>query len=239
MQETSTAILSSTLIDNKNLIQHLTKNKIAIINEYSINTKESIIPVLEDYKPSFLFIPSNIPGVIELTDIVGKIKRSAFCTKIVIVTNQSDLKQVTEYLLCGTDAIIFSDSLNETVGFALQQLIAGQLFLCSKSISQIKYSMQKEVCATKFNSGLLDMLTDREAEVLYSLTQGINYKQIAKLLFISESTVKTHINNIFTKLNVNDRTQAVLYALHHGISSLVKKPNILQNLTNITSSQQL
>ena len=79
---------------------------------------------------------------------------------------------------------------------------------------------------------MLSLLTDRETEVLHSLTQGINYKQISKLLFISESTVKTHINNIFTKLSVNDRTQAVLYALKHGIESIAKKPDLLKNLTN-------
>lgn len=83
---------------------------------------------------------------------------------------------------------------------------------------------------TKFDTGLLELLTDREIEVLNALTLGMNYKQISKLLFISESTVKTHINNIFTKLNVNDRTQAVLYALNHGISSLIKKPYLVKDL---------
>ena len=48
------------------------------------------------------------------------------------------------------------------------------------------------------------------------MTQGINYKSIANQLIISDTTVKTHVNNIFQKLQVNDRTNAVLYALTHG-----------------------
>ena len=63
---------------------------------------------------------------------------------------------------------------------------------------------------------LLTTLTGRENEVLDLLTQGINYKSIAQKLIISETTVKTHVNNIFQKLQVNDRTNAVLYALTHG-----------------------
>ena len=63
---------------------------------------------------------------------------------------------------------------------------------------------------------LLNYLTNREEEVLGLLTQGITYKGVAKKLFISETTVKTHVNNIFQKLQVNDRTQAVLYAINKG-----------------------
>ena len=66
---------------------------------------------------------------------------------------------------------------------------------------------------------LLTYLTGREEEVLDLLTQGNNYKAIAGKLFISETTVKTHVNNIFQKLQVNDRTQAVLYALNNGFAN--------------------
>ncbi len=62
-------------------------------------------------------------------------------------------------------------------------------------------------------------LTSRENEVLELLTEGINYKSIAGKLIISETTVKTHVNNIFQKLQVNDRTNAVLYALSHGFKT--------------------
>ena len=65
----------------------------------------------------------------------------------------------------------------------------------------------------------MNYLTQREEEVLELLTHGITYKGVASKLFISETTVKTHVNNIFQKLQVNDRTQAVLYALNHGIGN--------------------
>ena len=69
------------------------------------------------------------------------------------------------------------------------------------------------------SENLLNSLTSRETEVLELLTQGITYKGVANKLFISETTVKTHVNNIFQKLQVNDRTQAVLYAINNGFLS--------------------
>jgi DNA-binding NarL/FixJ family response regulator len=62
-----------------------------------------------------------------------------------------------------------------------------------------------------------DDLTEREREVLILVGQGHSNKEIAHQLCISEKTVKNHIANIFSKLHVNDRTQAVLYAIRQGL----------------------
>ena len=60
-------------------------------------------------------------------------------------------------------------------------------------------------------------MTNREIEVLKLIAEGMINKEIAKSLFISEKTVKNHISNIFKKLDVNDRTQAAIYAFKHNI----------------------
>ncbi|WP_425556159.1 response regulator [Kitasatospora nipponensis] len=66
---------------------------------------------------------------------------------------------------------------------------------------------------------LPDGLTVREAEVLALIADGLSNTEIAKALFVSPATVKTHINNLFAKTAVRDRAQAVSYAFRHGISS--------------------
>jgi DNA-binding NarL/FixJ family response regulator len=65
-----------------------------------------------------------------------------------------------------------------------------------------------------------ETLSEREVEVLRLMAKGAANKEIAAALFISESTVKTHIANIFQKLDVNDRTEAVTTALQKGIIKL-------------------
>jgi DNA-binding NarL/FixJ family response regulator len=60
-------------------------------------------------------------------------------------------------------------------------------------------------------------LTEREADVLKLMTSGISNREIAAALRLGEGTVRNHVSNIFSKLGVNDRTKAVLYALQKGI----------------------
>ncbi len=231
MQDTSTILLASNLfLNNQNLLDSLAKNKLHIVNKTLINTKEGILSEVETHKPSYLFLSSTLPGVIEALEVITKIKQTSPKTKIILAVNENDSGKILSYVIENTDAIIYTENLNESLESAIKQLSKGQMFLCGVTTNILKSSLQKQWVETKSDSGLLNALTDREIEVLHSLTQGINYKQISKLLFISESTVKTHINNIFTKLNVNDRTQAVLYGLHHGIDNLSKKPNLFKSL---------
>ncbi|MDW7678323.1 MAG: response regulator transcription factor [Bacillota bacterium] len=63
---------------------------------------------------------------------------------------------------------------------------------------------------------LLSPLTSREKEVLHLIARGCSNKEIAKALFVSEKTVKTHVSNLFQKLSVTSRTQAALWAREHG-----------------------
>lgn len=102
---------------------------------------------------------------------------------------------------------------------AIEEVASGKIYLPSVLSTRFFEYFQttaKEEAKISEGENLLASLTMRENEVLELLTEGINYKSIAGKLIISETTVKTHVNNIFQKLQVNDRTNAVLYALSHG-----------------------
>ena len=88
--------------------------------------------------------------------------------------------------------------------------------LTSRFFEHFQKTFRENEAEVMEEDNLLQYLTQREEEVLELLTQGVTYKGVASKLFISETTVKTHVNNIFQKLQVNDRTQAVLYAINNG-----------------------
>lgn len=232
-QQYNTALIAlSPSLQNQNLLQLLSQLKVQVINKIQINTKENLLLEVQALKPNFLLFSTTLPGVIELTEVITKAKQVSQKTKLILIVNENDSKNILRYLFHQADAIISTQNLSESLEGAIKQLTKGLAFICGKSVCELRASLQEENTSKRSNLGLLSLLTEREIEVLHSLTQGINYKQTSKLLFISESTVKTHINNIFTKLNVNDRTQAVLYALYHGIESVSTKPHIIKNLIN-------
>ena len=68
------------------------------------------------------------------------------------------------------------------------------------------------------DGGRAGELTERELEVLGLIAEGLNNREIAERLVISDKTVKTHVSNILSKLHLEDRTQAAIYALRHGLA---------------------
>ena len=71
-----------------------------------------------------------------------------------------------------------------------------------------------------WREGRNERLTNREMEVLRCIAKGFSNQDIAQALFVSEKTVKNHLTNIFRKLNVNDRTQALIYVLKNNMVDL-------------------
>jgi two-component system, NarL family, response regulator LiaR len=111
------------------------------------------------------------------------------------------------YLLKTTDA----DELRE----AIRAAAAGQVRLAPEAAARL----MREVRTPTSPEALTEPLTERETEVLKLLARGKANKQIARELFIAVSTVKTHVNNLYRKLDISSRTQAALYATRIGLVS--------------------
>lgn len=107
-------------------------------------------------------------------------------------------------------------------GYVLKEAMPEELLLAIKMIDRgRKYFDQGllEVLIRKETDDPLEKLTPKEKEVLASLGEGLSNSSTAKKLMISEFTVKKHVSNIFQKLNLNDRTQAALYAQSRGVGA--------------------
>lgn len=191
-----------------------------------VDYQEALIQTVQNRKPQIVIITSELPGRRNASEMMTDISAASPETKIIFISRAAAEERLLDiYLAKNLSAWLLSERSDRTLSLAIEAAEAGQLFIdfmINKSIKNLISEKQSVLTSTNANYGNLELLTEREAEVLKYLCEGFNYKRVAQKLFISESTVKTHINNVFTKLKVNDRTQAVLYALKHDLENLMR-----------------
>ena len=176
--------------------------------------------LIKKYQPDVVLLDMNMPEKDGLQGIL-EIDKLGLDTKVLALSGYDDADLIFRAMKIGAKVYILKTMASAQLIYAIDEVASGKIYLptalTSRFFEYFQRSFKDEAnAATEEN--LLTYLTAREEEVLDLLTQGNNYKGIAGKLFISETTVKTHVNNIFQKLQVNDRTQAVLYALNNGFA---------------------
>jgi len=136
--------------------------------------------------------------------------------RVVVLTTYADDESIFGALEAGAMGYLTKDAGAQEIQRAIRAVHAGEALL-DPSV-QLRLLQQMRGRRPKARAGLPDDLTQREAEVLRLIAEGLSNQEIAERLFISEATVKTHINNIFSKAELRDRAQAVVYAIRHGLA---------------------
>ncbi|MBA7708661.1 Transcriptional regulatory protein DegU [subsurface metagenome] len=136
-----------------------------------------------------------------------------------MLTANKDEATIFKALKGGAKGYLSKDVSISNLIKAIQAVQKGELWIERKLMARF---LEVEAIVDSSSEGqagkLKKIMTPREKEVLRFLTTGRTNKEIAKALFISEKTVKSHLNSIFRKLNVTRRLQAILYAINRGLS---------------------
>ena len=178
--------------------------------------------LIKKYQPDIVLLDMNMPERDGLQGIM-EISKLGLNTKVLALSGYDDADLIFRAMKIGAKGYVLKTMASAQLIYAIEEVLNGKIYLplalSSRFFEYFQQSFREET-ERKENGmdedNLLDALTPREEEVLQLLTQGITYKGVAGKLFISETTVKTHVNNIFQKLQVSDRTQAVLYAINNG-----------------------
>jgi DNA-binding NarL/FixJ family response regulator len=133
--------------------------------------------------------------------------------QILMLTSFSDQNHVIPAIEAGAAGYQLKDIEPDELVASIRKLLSGENSLHPKATNHLLTRISKQDPPHKIHA-----LTKREKDVLAELTKGKSNKEIASSLFITEKTVKTHISNIFSKLEVSDRTQAALYAVKHNLA---------------------
>lgn len=124
---------------------------------------------------------------------------------VIILTTYDGDEDIYNGIQAGAKGYLLKDTEPEEILYAIRTVASGQKYISKAVATKLKERMEKPE------------LSQRELEVLQLITNGNTNHQIAATLFITEGTVKYHVNNILGKLGVSDRTQAVIAAVKRGI----------------------
>jgi len=138
-------------------------------------------------------------------------------TAVVILTGHEEDEHVFEGIKAGAQGYLLKDSEPEDLSRAIHTVYAGDTIVAPDLAQKMLNTFEG---GRPGGAPLAPPLTERELEVIKALAQGMSDRQIANALGISEKTVRNHTSNIYRKLHIFDRTQAVIYAVRRGLVDL-------------------
>jgi DNA-binding NarL/FixJ family response regulator len=167
--------------------------------------------------PQVVLMDLNMPGCDGVT-ATRRIAADHPGTRVVVLTTYADDESIIGALQAGALGYLTKDATRAEIGRAVLTAAAGQAVL-DPAVQQRLLSAAARAHGTSGPAGVPPgegELTPREAEVLRLIADGRSNREIARALFVSEATVKTHVNRIFAKTGSRDRAQAIRYAYTHG-----------------------
>jgi DNA-binding NarL/FixJ family response regulator len=176
---------------------------------------QQAVALTEQFAPDVVLMDLRMPHV-DGVEATRRIRADHPDTRIVVLTTYADDESIITALRAGAIGYLTKDAGRENIRRALEAAAAGQAIL-DPAVQARLVSTAGLPMATTANAPLPDGLTEREAEVLRLIAAGLSNADIAGQLYVSEATVKTHINRIFAKTGSRDRSQAVIYAHQRGL----------------------
>ena len=167
----------------------------------------SAIELFRQKKPDVVLMDLRMPGLGGVETILGLLSEFP-AAKIIVVTTYDLDEDIYRAIQAGAKSYLLKDMPRDQLIATIREVSLGRHKLPPGVLSRLDERARRED------------LTDREMQVLQLIVKGRSNKEISSALFISEDTVKFHLKALFTKLGVQDRTEAAINAIRHGIVHL-------------------
>ena len=174
-----------------------------------------LFPLLERERPQLLLLDLNLQGENGL-DILPRLAEEYPDVKVLVLTASIDQDDRINSIKLGARGVVLKYAASENLIKSIRKVAEGEMWVDHETTKKL-FEELADRRGPKAESPL-DLLTDREREVTALVGEGMRNKEIAERLFISERTVKTHISNIFQKLDLSDRLELALFAISQGLA---------------------
>jgi DNA-binding NarL/FixJ family response regulator len=206
------------LVDDHKIVRQGTRQLLEQFDDLTViaetSNGEDAIRLCKEQQPQVVVMDIHMPGMNGL-DATRAIRMRYPTTQVIILSGYDDDRYVFPSLDAGAIGYLLKTASGEDLANAIRAVSQGDIVLDRHISERVRSRLSKPRRA----SGLSDTPSEREIEVLRAVAQGKSNKEIGELLNITTNTVQVHLRNIFGKLGVNDRTEAVAHAIRmHWIS---------------------
>jgi len=174
---------------------------------------EEALRHIEFWLPDVIVMDLLLPGGMDGIDAIQRVRQLTPHTQVIALTSYTDDARVVAVLRAGAIGYVRKDAAPDTLLAAIRAAAHGQS-LVDPAVAGV---VLQELSRVKKSDVAL---SEREQDVLRQLALGRTNREIAETMMVSPETIKAHVGNILAKLHLAHRTQAVIYALKHGLISL-------------------
>jgi len=175
--------------------------------------EECLNLLIKKIHPDILLLDINMPKKNGI-EVLEYIKQNKIPVKVLILTVHNEVEYLLKAVDTGIDGYLLKDSSYDELKEAIDVVISGNTYIQPSLLPALNESMEDYA----LDKEKIECLTKRELDVLRLISEGCSNKKISDELTISERTVKNHISHIFRKIDVEDRTQAAVFAIRNKIS---------------------
>ena len=215
--------ISVMIADDHVLMREGLKQLLELENDIDVTTqagdgKEAIERALE-YNPDVILLDINMPKMNGI-DVLRRLKDLGVKSNVIMLTIHEDKEYLFETVKIGADGYVLKDSDADSLIKAIRDVNHGKSYIQPSIASMLVEDLGQNDVEINKELAKIRLLTKREYEVLTLIAEGLNNKDIAEKLYISEKTVKNHVSSIFKKIEVNDRIQAAIFAFKNNIKKI-------------------
>jgi two-component system, NarL family, response regulator LiaR len=182
----------------------------------TVGTGEEAVELVRRRPPHVVLMDIDLPGI-DGIETTRQIRAEAPDAQVIVITAFQEAGTIVSAIQAGASGYVPKTKAADELLDVIKMAATGEMVLPSGQLSQILARLQEQKRGATEADRRVGDLTSREIQVLQAMADGRSTQDVARDLFISPSTVQTHVKNILSKLGVHSKLEAVTFAVRHGV----------------------